>query len=188
MMTRKTLIPLLVAAVCACSTGEKEPPPVPRRTAYPRLVPYDTIRKADHVGPIAVTVNAEAETSRPDEDWLTVKFPRYGAYLYLSTVQTSSPDELLAERVNRHRRVAINMGNARLKTDTLTTPAGYSCELMTCYEGVTAPVHFIAVTKKGTLVYGAFAHTGTTEPADSVRPYVDEFKKEAIEVIKSLKQ
>ena len=165
-----TICTVCVAALLlqSCGNSADEGRVVPRRYAYARIEPYDTVRTEHSAGPVQLSINKGADVSHPDgkPEWLDASFGRYGATLHLSTIMTEDIDVALA---NRRERISLNLGG----------------ETVVSRDPSATPVQFVAY-GEGVLVSGAFVIAGSTEPADSLRPICTELEKEAFAIVNSI--
>ncbi len=181
-----TIFAIVLAAFLlhSCGNSADEGRAVPRRYAYARIEPYDTVRTEHSAGPVQLSINKGADVSHPDgkPEWLDASFGRYGATLHLSTIMTEDIDVALA---NRRERISLNLGGAKARSDVFDNGLGMRCEIVVSRDPSATPVQFVAY-GDGVLVSGAFVIAGSTEPADSLRPICTELEKEAFAIVNSI--
>lgn len=178
-------LPLLAAAMLliAASCTDTSNRPMPRRTAFPRVNLYDTVYTAVRVGDIPVAVNANATTTFPQQGWVDVAYPRYGATLHLSVVNVSNAD--MSDAIdNRLQRIALNLGDANGEQFDFTSD-DFSCRLIVAPEAGQTPVQLLA-TNNTTIISGTAVISGNTTPVDSIRPIVDAIAKDALYLLQNL--
>ncbi len=181
--------PYLIAAAVALAVlagCKHRPADIPKRYAYPRVTAPDSARMAHTVDGLTLELSADAEVSRPAEQWLDASYPALGATLHLAARRTTDQENLLQELANRRQRISLNLGSATARADRFTTAQGFDCELVVSAEGVSTPVQFIACDPDGRLLTGAVALSGATAPADSLQPIVKALEQEVFSMLNSL--
>lgn len=187
-MTRLVCILALLAALFTCCTGSGDnKASVPRRTAYPRLEPYDTATVRHILASIEFDVNTSALLSTPRKDWLDIEYPRYGATLHLSARTKLTKNELQYAAANRMERMLLNLGGTAAQQDEFESGC-FNCLLLRASAPVATPVQFLAVDPDGRMLSGTAAFHGNISPADSIRPYTEALGDEAMRLLQSLNQ
>lgn len=174
---------LAVCMVAGCSRPESY---TPLPTAYPRINTYADSTASAALPGLCFDINAEADTSRPRHDWLNIAYPRYGATIYVTARQISSPDSLAAAIDARIERMALNLGERKAEMTEFDNAHGFRCRLLVCPDGGPVPVQFLAFDRKGSLLSGTAVLHGSSEPADSVFPIVESLGKDAAAILNSL--
>lgn len=108
------------------SCRQKDADVTPRRYAYPRIEAYDSTYRRVTVGPVSIEVNAAALTDSPKDGWLDIRYPRYGATIYISANRT---DDLPGALANRRQRISLNLGGARAVTHNFVS-GDFDCEVV----------------------------------------------------------
>ncbi len=158
---------------------------VPRRYAYPRIADLDSATTQYRTAGLTLNLNAQAIAETDRDGWITAAYPSLGATLYLSATRPGNTEEMQRAIANRRQRISLNLGGVRTRTDRFATSAGLDCEMAVSYDGTATPVQFIAC-NDGKLVSGAFVLSGSTMPADSLRPIIDAIEKEAFAIVNSI--
>ena len=171
----KYIIILFILLVGMSSCRHKDSNVTPRRYAYPRIEAYDSTYRRLTVGPVSIEVNAAAATSSPKDGWLDIYYPRYGATVYLSATHT---DDLPRAIANRRQRISLNLGGAS---------GDFDCEVVESVDAGATPVQILAVSPNGLIISGSANISGTTTPADSIRPIVTALTRDAIHILMSIK-
>lgn len=179
----KYIIILFILLVGMSSCRHKDGDVTPRRYAYPRIEAYDSTYRRLTVGPVSIEVNAAAATSSPKDGWLDIHYPRYGATVYLSATHT---DDLSGALANRRQRISLNLGGAKAVTHNFVS-GDFDCEVVESVDAGATPVQILAVSPKGLIISGSANISGTTTPADSIRPIVTALTRDAIHILMSIK-
>lgn len=180
MMRAVPLVLLLILSMLpACRKADDS---TPRRYAYPRIEAYDTIYRQVEIGPVNLSVNAEAEVSSPRPGWLDIDYPRYGATVHVSAATTDNIAEALA---NRRERIALNLGGSRATTHEFMA-GDFECTVVESPGAGMTPVQLLAASPRGIIVSGAANLAGTTTPVDSIRPIVTALTADAIKMLSAL--
>lgn len=160
----------LCAAAVLAAGCTRQPAPVPRRTAYPRVAEIGTaMRLADSL-PVHFEVNAEATLSRPRKDWLDVTYPMYGATVHITFTEVRG-ETLDKTKANRMERVMLNTGGLPSERREWINAAGF--DILTVHtDGCATPYQFIATDGQRHVVSGAvyFASPAATQATDSIAP------------------
>lgn len=175
------IISILIAVMSSCR--QKEGDVTPRRYAYPRIDAYDSIYRRVGLGPVSIEVNASATTSSSKDGWLDIHYPRYGATIYLSASHT---DDLPAAIANRRQRISLNLGGAKAATHNFVS-GDFDCEVIESVDAGATPVQLLAVSPKGLVISGSANISGSTTPADSIRPIVSALTRDAMQILLSIK-
>lgn len=181
-MTKHILI-ISILLVGMSSCRQKDADVTPRRYAYPRIEAYDSTYRRVTVGPVSIEVNAAALTDSPKDGWLDIRYPRYGATIYISANRT---DDLPGALANRRQRISLNLGGARAVTHNFVS-GDFDCEVVESVDAGATPVQMLAVSPNGLIISGSANISGTTTPADSIRPIVTALTHDAMHILMSVK-
>lgn len=182
----KSLVTAAAAAAMVMAACSQSQPPVPRRTAYPRIEPYSDSVVTAAVGPVGFSIRAEADTAVQRPGWLDISYPRYNAITMLTVRRFGSRAELDAALANRMQRISLNLGDRTAASEEFTNGAGFICRLIVSLDGGPTPVQMIACdTAAHILISGASVIDGPAEPADSVAPAVDALAADARKILKT---
>lgn len=178
---------LLALTGVGCSRPDSDGgTPLPRRYAYPRFEPYDTVTEVQRLGDLSFHVNAAATVAQPRAGWMDVSFPRYGATLHLSFTRPGGAEALADAIANRRERMMLNLGDATAEALDYRTPAGFVCSELATAEAAVTPVQFLAVGPDGRLLSGAVALADPQAPTDSIAPIIAALKGEVRTLLRTL--
>ena len=174
---RALLLLLLVAIVSAlCGCVNDGGAPVPRRFAYPRLEPYDSVYvDAGGSSGLRIEANAGALVKVPRDSggtvWIDVDYPRYGAVLHL-TLNHASGDRLMSMMANREERFGRDMDGMKV---VVTTVDNEFAEIWIgrAYGTVLTPLNIMATDGSSFILSGALELKRIPSSAEEVSPAVD---------------
>lgn len=188
---------VFAVAVSECGDGNRSSAgvPIPRQTAYSRIVVPDTIYNELQDTPLEFRINASAVASRDTSHnvadgswWYNVGYPSLGVTMHctFSNVEGRKLSEAIA---NRQERMALNVGDLVAEITELDNPGGFYSTIVKS-NGVTAtPLQFLSTNNKDWLVYGVlyFNDESSIANPDSVSPIVSAVNRDIIHALKNLK-
>ncbi len=193
------LIPIWVLAIAfafsvsECGDGSSQDVAVPRRTAYPRISLYDTVYTEVDRLPIVFEVNAGATVSRAsregekDDNWVNVKYDRYGATLHCtySPVSVATVDAVLSNRIER---MSLNAGDLTTDITSISTPTGIVGSVLMTPAAKVTPVQFLATDSATFVLTGALYFDRSAGAIDSVKPMLEAVRSDVVHAVKSLRR
>ena len=182
------VVKYLIAAVCVLMAGcsDAEKPPVPRRTAYPRvrLLPAEYVVPQGLPLPFAVNAYASASVGEKSDGsvWLTIWYPSYGAtaYFTFTPVSAATAAEVMD---NRAHRMALNLGAAAAQSYSFATATGMQATVLQSPTAAGAAVQALAV-GNGWVVSASSVFPAAA--ADSIAPMVQAVTDDFITSLKKL--
>ncbi|MCM1518784.1 MAG: hypothetical protein NC117_09100 [Pseudoflavonifractor sp.] len=178
-----TMLPLWAIAmafsfsVTECD-GNRNDVAVPRPSAYPRVVTYDTVYVAVDSLPVMFEVNSSTTVTRGDEaepnaiNKINVIYPRYGATLYC-TYTPVTPATAPAVIDNRVERMSLNAGSLSTEISRMSNRHGIGSAILVTPAAKVTPVQFLSTDSASFVLTGAlFTGTGPAD-TDSMRPVLD---------------
>ena len=193
------LIPIWVLAIAfafsvsECGAGGGRDVAVPRRTAYPRIALYDTVYSAVDRLPVVMEVNAGAMVSRAsrdgkqDDNWVNVRYDRYGATLYCTyTPITSATFAVVLD--NRMERIGLNVGNLTTDVTAIATPTGITGSVLMTPAAKATPIQFIATDSTTFVLTGALYFDRSEIETDSVMPVIEAVREDVVHTLINLRR
>lgn len=166
---------------------------VPRPTAYPRVLPYDTLYTPIDRLPVVMEVNSYATVTRGDDrdstatDKINISYPRYGATLYCTyTPVTAATATAVID--NRVERMSLNAGSLSTEISRLTTPAGVDATILVTPEARVTPVQFLATDSATFVLTGALYFANSASSSDSIRPVLDAVSRDIVHTVTHLRR
>lgn len=191
----KSLPTIIVATALtllgACSSGNDNSAPVPRRRAYPRIeIPDSTFTIVDNA-PNSLQINAGANVDNTSDNsgkWITVSYPGLNAKIYytFTPVDNSTIDAVVDNRIER---INLNLSGHKAEFIPVDTREGFTGQIVVDRFGGTTPVQFIVTDRGSVVVSGAaFLPAASEATTDSLSPVVDMLRRDIIHSIKTLKR
>lgn len=198
MMFRRFIQMLLLSAAlsacfltagCGSASGDK---PVPRRVAYPRLEPYDSVYVSlDRPCRINIEVNAAARQSVERDSagimWIDIDYPRYGAVLHLTLNSVSAADELADIADNREERFKRDTEGMRVSVSELDNEFA-TTRIMRGLGASVTPLHIMASDGRTFFLSGALELKSVPASAEESAPVVDAVYADLLHLGRSLKK
>ncbi len=184
------LIATALAGLSGCGNRSTDRPPIPRRTAYPRIEAYDsTYIRIPQAGRINLEVNSSAEISVPrDSDgilWIDINYPRYGAVLHL-TMNKASRRELSEISRNRRQRFDLDTEGMRVVMTQVANPEAEVLIGKVAGLNVT-PLNLTATDSETYFLSGALEFKRMPATAEEAAPIVDAVYNDLIHLGRTLK-
>lgn len=182
---------VLLALLAACGQSGAGDIPVPRQRAYPRPAIYDNVTYSPVEGcDVWFEVNDSAyaviTSERQGNQWLTVRYPVYGATLHATVVSVADTAALAGMTENRLERIGLNSGGASTTLTEFTVPSGFAVRLFSA-AGIPTPLQFIAVGRQR-LVTGSvmFDNPAVSSRVDSLAPVVGAIEADLLHALRNL--
>ncbi len=179
----------LLLGLTGCGGADKSVN-VPRPYAWPRVETYPDSFAPIAGLPVRWMANAAAQTSLRSGGrravWADVRYPAYGATLFLTVVspEPSAADSIIA---NRRQRIAVNLGDTPATQEEIVSADGeFTSELITATAVTPSPLQFISRGDRR-IVTGTVFFDRAPAAYDSVRPIVDALRSDMVFALKSLK-
>lgn len=181
-------IVLFLAVLCeGCTPKESDGgTPLPRRYAYPRFEPYDSVTVVHSLQDLTYRINHNAVAAEPRDGWTDIVFPRYGATLHLSYNRPADADALVQALANREERMMLNLGDAIGEATDYRTPPGFECRELVATDAAVTPIQFLAVGPGRRMVSGAVVFADTRAAVDSIAPIITALQGEVRTLLQSL--
>lgn len=193
------LIPIWVLAIAIafsvsdCGNGVGDGVAVPRRTAYPRISLYDTVYTEVDRLPVVFEVNSGATVSRAsregetDDNWINVKYDRYGATLHCTymPVSAATVGDVMSNRIER---MSLNVGDLTTDITSISTPAGIAGTVLMTPAAKVTPVQFLATDSATFVLTGALYFDRTISAIDSVKPILESVRGDVVYAMKKLRR
>ena len=180
------VIILTFPVLAACSGKKQSGTPLP--TAWPRLpvTAYDTMLTVSGA-PVDIDINPEASARvvEGSPTGLTVTYPKAGAEIYYTFIETASPEAAREIIEARQERIGLNLGGVSAKTLHGTNAAGDEALLVVSTGGAQTPVQLLAVVPGYVVSATAFIHDPRASVAyDSIRPLVEVLQHDVSRTLK----
>lgn len=176
-MTARIATAIIVLTLVAC--GHRQQTPVPRPTAYPRVVdPGENYSLADNL-PVAFEVNQAARADRPRTDWLDVHYPDWGVTMHVS-VTSVVPSEFERVLGNRMQRIRLNLADCQSAEEVEITSQDFTSLLVCSPDSHSTPLQFVAVADSTMIVSGVafFENVTPQSSVDSLAPVVNYVRRD----------
>lgn len=194
-MILKQIVSGIVAIIMAGCTGGDTNVAVPRRHAYPRINVYDREYCEYSDGRLSFEINSGATTftdslSENGARWLTLKYPRYNASLFLTATPVTGAT---MERVidNRLERMAMNVHTSDVGQIDPENLHGFTAMVLyTPNGGTSTPVQFLASDSCRWVVSGAvfIDDAAAVSRRDSIKPVVEALLGDVEHLLTTLKK
>lgn len=190
------IVCVLLWGVAACgNAGDSHTATfVPRPTAFPRLLLYDTVY-ADAGLPAGFRINASAvvtdvtpadRAAASDSRWIDIIYPAYGAALHCTfmPVNETTRGGVMA---NRTERISLNLGDNIAEQIELTSHEGVESIIIVTKGTSLTPVQFLSEGRHW-VINGALQFNDGHVNVDSVLPIIEAIRTDLIHAAGNLKQ
>lgn len=165
--------------------------PLPQ--AFPRVYEYPDSFRGVTVGDVTLSVNAGAEVVDSAGSAFSIRYPRYGATVFVGVNSgIGGAEEFAGEWRNRVRRISLNLNGApaRKTTDADAGGGGGNQLPFAVYRAETVvltPVQAVAGSPGAGVVVSAAAFMdgwqNSNVPYDSVRPVIDRLERDILRLV-----
>lgn len=180
---RKTVLSLLLVGIVIAGIiwipgllRPSPPPPVPRRTALPRIQAPPAEYTSLCYGDISFDVNRHATVTVRDSasGWWDINYNPYPVTLYL-TLGKVAPEDIEDVIQNRLQRIQLNLGGRKAVSMDFSNDSGWQGVIIRSSEVTSTPVQFFANDPEGHIVTGTMfiSDQSATNGSEFYNPHID---------------